>query len=527
MSSTPLSKSRSRRSQPCFSDLRLKPLSSTFSTAIADTTEHSQLSFWDSTPHSSYLTGRSAPPTPGHRRIDKRHHGGLSRKGSIYDGDDSENIQPIHLSREEEDSYFSYNAISKPSYQSPTAVGDRPKAKSEMALLAKGFDAKHTPTRVWSNAYTSDRKVTQSGRSTPRYRQQAQSNTESWLTHASAYTSSLLAESKGQSWMNLRAAASSNLLSHSHDSDSDSDTPSRPQSQHVHGPARMARGRSDINSSPHDDLFLRLEEHHTIPHMSPNPLASPWGSRFGSRAASARNSRRNSKISLAQLQVNTSHNHLSSGMPGATAGLSSAAGFSASVVGGMMLTQPSPDNQVRVFNGSDMSLSSPRDARPGSSEKRVDGNQDRRVVDYSSYTPDFINLSDKRDIAAARAMGVWGPEAANSMRRESTNIDGVEFKDADDEDEREVEKWMKDQNSLLGLGGALFDRILGVGGQTASAANKTIASTTMTTGPSRPGTEQAHQAAPGHTHRVLETKEEQGVWADARYLLGLASKVLL
>lgn len=102
---------------------------------------------------------------------------------------------------------------------------------------------------------------------------------ENWLTHAGATTSSLLRESKGQSWL-LSREASTGLGAGDSDAEEEED-------DEVYRTVPSSANRSAVFA---DDEY------------SPETprVGSRWGSRFGSRVGSARNSRRGSSVMLAR-----------------------------------------------------------------------------------------------------------------------------------------------------------------------------------------------------------------------------------
>lgn len=446
--------SRSRRSQPSFADLRLHPLSPAFQTSHLGAPEHDENGpLKRDTSHASYILGRSGPSRPAMLSpVMKRRHGGLSRKNSLYDLADA-------LPAEDGDTYFSQAAAAHSDSQDIGYDANevpRRNTRSDASPAARGLDNRLLP-RAKTNAYSSDRRVTQSGHSTPRPRTRegsaVTSPAENWLTHAGAYTSFMLAESKGQSWTNTYASSSNLFTRDEYDEARD---------------AREAAARVRARIKP-----VSRTENVDGPSSQ---LGSPWGSRFGSRAPSARNSRRGSRVLLPL-----------------TPGL-------------MTLTRPSPDKATSYIGG-------PRDSHdvfpPPSSTNNLEN-----IVAPHSIKPEFLNLSDERDILAAES-----------------------FLEAD-YDEQEVAQ-LAQQNSL-GLG-TLIDRLLGLQNDVhedhplAEAASEDSASKEFQDDNSQKADTRRNVQSAAAAKALLENSSavedvaadrKQSVWADTKFLLGLASSVL-
>lgn len=152
-----------------------------------------------------------------------------------------------------------------------TAFHGLPKAQSDAALLTQRRTTNsklHTHLSHHSGAPLRHHKRSQTGG-------HRDAKEEDWFTRAGLTTTSLLRESKGQSWLTSRHSSTS--LHEGGSSDEDAET------------------LSYLSASSH----LRL--HFADDELSPETprCTSRWGSRFGSRAASARNSRRGSNADLA------------------------------------------------------------------------------------------------------------------------------------------------------------------------------------------------------------------------------------
>ncbi|CAD0108976.1 unnamed protein product [Aureobasidium uvarum] len=247
-------KRTSRRSHTNLSNLRLAPLSRDISPVDGRISS----SAW---PHTSYIEGKSAPTTPSilGRSASRRQLGGagLSRKLSIHDAE----YDPVRTT-----------SFGVPMNALRPVAGDHlmPKAKSEAALNQRptraGLPQLRTPLLHPSSASLAVK---------PHDRQ----NDNDWFTRAGLATTSMLRESKGQSWLTSRHSSTSLQLMHASDDEEDA-----------------LASRSAVS-------LQRL--HFADDEFSPEtPRAtSRWGSRFGSRAASARNSRRGSRIDLDSPQL--------------------------------------------------------------------------------------------------------------------------------------------------------------------------------------------------------------------------------
>lgn len=216
--------------------------------------------------HPSYISGRSAPSTPGilSRSSSRRHlSGGLSRRGSLYD--DSVEVPTLVYpdSGRSESDKIAYRGTS----------GMR-KAQSEAALSVR-----QVHNRLAGQGVPVRRPAHQSrthGANTPRQRNYAKhagaGADEDWLSRASAATNALLLESKGQAWISSR------------DSSAALDMESEDEGYEEMAAMSAAPGRT------------------TAPTLAEQPLGSPllhrWGSRYGSRSASRRTSRRGSMTNV-------------------------------------------------------------------------------------------------------------------------------------------------------------------------------------------------------------------------------------
>jgi len=261
------SSSRSRRSHPTFSDLRLAPLKTTddsvvhLSPVLSKTPADQSIESVYKANHSSYLTGRSLPSTPGgiltRSSSRKQLHGGLSRRSSIYDTSFD----------------YAYTAATAPSDKVPLAQ----KSASE-ALLAGSEKEKRQATLLHGPGKTLHPR---SGTQIPHSRSRAPRPTDDWLSHTVTFTSNLLAESKGHSYLHSSSSHLPNLL--------------------------VSRPGSPSSSEDDEDAYRTPREHAsrsyaTSPARSRSPLLTRentgWGSRFGSRAGSGFPSRRGSQGAL-------------------------------------------------------------------------------------------------------------------------------------------------------------------------------------------------------------------------------------
>ncbi|THX44371.1 hypothetical protein D6D10_00510 [Aureobasidium pullulans] len=242
-------KRTSRRSHTNLSNLRLAPLSRDISPVdgrMASLTS----------PHTSYIEGKSAPTTPSilGRSSSRRQLGGagLSRKLSIYDAE----YAPVQVTTQ---------GLPRSALRPDAGDHIMPKAKSEAALNPR-------PTRA---ALPKLRTPLLHPNSTIyAVKPQDKQNDDDWITRAGLATTSMLRESKGQSWLTSRRSSTSLQLAQSSDDEED---------------ALVSKSAISLQ---------RL--HFADDEFSPEtPRAtSRWGSRFGSRAASARNSRRGSRANL-------------------------------------------------------------------------------------------------------------------------------------------------------------------------------------------------------------------------------------
>ncbi|GAB7342008.1 hypothetical protein MBLNU457_g0299t1 [Dothideomycetes sp. NU457] len=265
------SNSRSRRSHPTFSDLRLAPLKTTDDSVVhpspvpPKTPTDPSIEFVYKANHSSYLTGRSLPSTPGgiltRSSSRKQLHGGLSRRSSIYDTTFD----------------YAYNAATTPSDRAPLSQ----KSASE-AVLAGSEQEKRQATQLRGPGKPlPPRSGTRSGAQTPRSRSHAPRPDDDWLSHTVTFTSNLLAESKGHSYLHSSSTHLPSLL--------------------------VSRPGSPSSSEEDEDAYRTPREHisrsyATTPARSRSPVLTRentgWGSRFGSRAGSGVPSRRESQGAL-------------------------------------------------------------------------------------------------------------------------------------------------------------------------------------------------------------------------------------
>lgn len=216
-------------------------------------------------PHTSYIQGRSAPTTPGilGRASSRRQlGGGLSRKLSIY-ATDSPHYAAVDVNRD---------GTPRSALRPDPETTVMPKAKSEAALLSprppvvpkihtQWVHNPNDPNRHHRRSQTGGHLRVAEG--------------DDWLTRAGLATSSLLRESKGQSWLVSRDSSTS-LADQTSDAEEDEDA------------------RARLSFSSHQRLHFADDE------FSPETprVTSRWGSRFGSRAPSARNSRRGSRSDM-------------------------------------------------------------------------------------------------------------------------------------------------------------------------------------------------------------------------------------
>lgn len=251
------------------------------------------------THHSSYIQDRSAPSTPGilGRSSSRRQlvGGGLSRRLSLYSGDVN---TPIYAGVP-----VNKDGVALTALRGDAGLEGIPKARSDAALLTqrRGIPTSHTQLSAHSGgggiAGARHHRRSHTGGAQAHRRPVAES--DDWLTRAGYTTSSLLRESKGQSWLSSRHSSTSLTLHAdpyaSADSDSSDDE------------AALRQSRISISSAQ------RL--HFADDELSPETLRynlSRWGSRFGSRAPSARTSRRGSKVDLSRtptITVSAHHPH--------------------------------------------------------------------------------------------------------------------------------------------------------------------------------------------------------------------------
>lgn len=211
--------------------------------------------------HPSYLQGRSAPTTPSgilSRSSSRRHlGGGLSRRESLYE--EGEGLESSYVSARESPEGLDYGRGED---------GRMPKAKSEATLALKTRLTGNHPARPERKggvrSPTLPRRSRTHGYNTPRSRSRL--NDESWLSHATSTTHTLLQESKGHTWR-----SSSSLLD------------------------------TNVSDDDEDEGYEELAALSTL--QGPQSPASEraqhrWGSRFGSRNASRRTSRRGSMTNL-------------------------------------------------------------------------------------------------------------------------------------------------------------------------------------------------------------------------------------
>jgi hypothetical protein len=216
-------------------------------------------------PHTSYIEGKSAPTTPGilGRSSSRRQLGGagLSRKLSIYDAE----YAPVLVTQQG----LPRSAL-RPDAGEPHIM---PKAKSEAALTASRPDRTALPKLRTPLLHPASTTTLRSAKSI------VIPKNEDWITRAGLATTSMLRESKGQSWLASRHSSTSLHLVQSSDDDGEEDD------------EEAFISKSTIS-------LQRL--HFADDEFSPEtPRAtSMWGSRFGSRAPSARNSRRGSRVNL-------------------------------------------------------------------------------------------------------------------------------------------------------------------------------------------------------------------------------------
>ena len=260
---------RSKRSRTNLSDLRLAPLSAKYTTPPRDSSgaksphEHAYHSTFVRN-HPSYIQGKSAPTSPGilSRSSSRRHlHGGLSRRGSLYDNDGPQEISYTYAGGMLGEGGATVRR---------DAASGMPKAKSDAALLAQRTKLVAKEKQLKSQRqYQHGRSLT-GGTTTPKLRRTRKAAEDDWLTRTGAAANAILQESKGQSWLASRPSAVT--LTQLQDTTDEEDE----------GYEEMAAQSTRTSRLADDEL-------------SPvSTKASRWGSRYGSRTASRRTSRRGS-----------------------------------------------------------------------------------------------------------------------------------------------------------------------------------------------------------------------------------------
>ncbi|KAF2223564.1 hypothetical protein BDZ85DRAFT_318795 [Elsinoe ampelina] len=317
--------SRSRRSHPSFSDLRLAPLSTPAPIQQEKVDKSTMRISLDSprTPgsidpstahaykvnHPSYLAGRSAPTTPGilsRSSSRKADADGLSRN-VVYADDEDENIDPS-TSYFDTPNYAAVRVNAQGGVDSNTGyMGDKGKSKSESGLNNAAAVRKARLRPLSTAGPLGLKSRTPNTASTPRGRSArpvAPSADDDWLSHATSFTTSLLQEGKAGAWVSSHSSVTnlhsySNPKSHSAypSSDSDDDTPNSHSSRPTHLP---------FSPAAHDASSPALRS----PNL--NHQTHGWSSRFGSRLPSAAHSRRNSRVHLRPLSGSTTPYPLSS-----------------------------------------------------------------------------------------------------------------------------------------------------------------------------------------------------------------------
>ena len=260
------SNSRTRRSHPTFSDLRLAPLRTADGPAVhlspvtPKTPTDTSIENLYKAHHSSYLTGRSLPSTPGgiltRSSSRKQLHGGLSRRSSIYD-------VPLD---------YAYAAATTGSDKQPLTQ----KSASEDQLTSSSKEKRQSTLLHGAGKPLHPRSGTQTPIPSSRRNGNRAQPADDWLTHTVSFTSTLVAESKGHSYLH---SSSTNL------------------------PDLSSLNASSPSSSDDEEAAYRTPREHFSRSYAPTPARSPlllrdgttgWGSRFGSRAGSAVPSRRGS-----------------------------------------------------------------------------------------------------------------------------------------------------------------------------------------------------------------------------------------
>ncbi|KAK4496378.1 hypothetical protein PRZ48_012358 [Zasmidium cellare] len=272
--STPRSRSRSKRSTTNLSDLRLAPLSTRFVEPPPD--RKTPKSPYEETPdayftrqHPSYIHGKSAPSTPGilSRSSSRKNLGaGLSRKSSVYEEDDAD-----------DEVSYSYAAPVRHfgGERAEVGSGQIPKAKSDAALLLAQGQQRRDRERLAGQGVPLSKRHRYTGRpksgmQTPK--RESGVVDDSWLTHTGAITSALVQEGKGQSWLASRESSTSLAVPESEDDEDD---------DHYEEMAALNASTAKLQLAAFDGGSP----------VSTRPSRSGWGSRYGSRSASRRTSR--------------------------------------------------------------------------------------------------------------------------------------------------------------------------------------------------------------------------------------------
>lgn len=147
-----------------------------------------------------------------------------------------------------------------------------PKAKSDAALIIQRTNTGAMDKQTRSQRQRHHSRTSTGGTTTPRIKIKRHAAEDDWLTRTGATANAILQESKGQSWLSLRA--SSTTITQLQDTTDEEDE----------GYEEMA-----AQSARASRQQLVDEE------LSPvSTKASRWGSRYGSRTASRRTSRRGS-----------------------------------------------------------------------------------------------------------------------------------------------------------------------------------------------------------------------------------------
>ncbi|KAF4551688.1 Hypothetical protein D9617_12g035760 [Elsinoe fawcettii] len=349
--------SRSRRSHPSFSDLRLAPLSTPApqqekadktSMRISLDSPRTPGSVDPSTAHAykvnhpSYLAGRSAPTTPGIlSRSSSRKAGpeGLSRKILYDDDDETENLDP-HTSYFDTPSYSAVRVNPQGGIDSSAShMGDRGKSKSESGL--SNATTQRARLRPLSTAGPLSKTRTPTT-ATPRGRSAlpARRDEDDWLSHATTFTTSLLQEGKGSAWISSHSSVT-NLHSYSQPKSFSAYPASDTSDDENESATRSAKPTYISLKAPHEGgssgAILSAggpgQAHRGTAEGTTSPLRSPalagheqgWSSRFGSRLNSAANSRRNSRVHLRALSgAGTPYPLSSTSRPGTSGGIPAA-----------------------------------------------------------------------------------------------------------------------------------------------------------------------------------------------------------